>query len=135
MFQDSSSRRHSTKPEDAGDVVTIRCAHGNTVLYPLAEVKMEIDGRQIQVEAAISDTSPASVLLGTDMAELGELLGRGTFEKVRGQKDDAWVVTTRAQAKKQRAEEVAQHSLQLESGVQATSTMECCVDGEDKPEP
>ena len=46
-----------------GDVVTIRCAHGDTVLYPLAEVKMEIDGRQIQVEAAISDTLPVSVLL------------------------------------------------------------------------
>ena len=116
-----------------GDVVTIRCAHGDTVLYPLAEVKMEVDGRQIQVEAAVSDTLPVSVLLGTDVAELGELLGKGISEKVQGQKDDVWVVTTRAQAEKQRVEEVAQHNKQLESAVQATSTMESGVDEEDKP--
>ena len=95
---------------------------------------MEVDGRQIQVEAAVSDTLPVSVLLGTDVVELGELLGKGISEKVRGQKDDAWVVTTRAQAEKQRVEEVAKHNKQLESGVQATSIMESGVDGEDKPE-
>ena len=100
-----------------GEAVTIRCAHGDTVLYPLAEVKMEIDGRQIQVEAAVSNTLPVSVLLGTDVAELGELLGGGVLEKVRGQKDDAWVVTTRAQAKRQEAEEEAQHKKQLESSL------------------
>ena len=26
------------------DVATIKCAHGDTVLYPLANVSMEIDG-------------------------------------------------------------------------------------------
>ncbi len=36
-----------------GDVATIRCAHGN-VLYPLAMVKMEVNGIPIDVEAAIS---------------------------------------------------------------------------------
>ena len=77
-----------------GDIVMIRCDHRDTVLYPLAEVKMEVDGQQIQVEAAVSDTLPVSVLLGKDVAELGELLGRGICEKVQGQKDDTWVVTT-----------------------------------------
>ena len=53
-----------------GDVVTIWCAHDDTVLHPL-----EVGGREVEVEAAISDTLPMSVLLGTDVAELGELLG------------------------------------------------------------
>ena len=68
--------------------------------------------------------TPVSVLQGTDVAELGELLGGGVLEKVRGQKDDAWVVTTRAQAKRQEAEEVAQQKKQLESGVQANPITE-----------
>ena len=40
------------------------------MLYPLAEVNMEIDGRQIQIKAAISDTLPVSMLLGTDVSEI-----------------------------------------------------------------
>ena len=28
-----------------GEAVAVRCAHGNTVLYPLAEVAMEVDGK------------------------------------------------------------------------------------------
>lgn len=28
-----------------GEVVAIRCAHGDTVLYPLADVTIEVDGR------------------------------------------------------------------------------------------
>ena len=40
--------------------VTIRCAHGDTVLYPLAEVEMVVDGIPLQVEAAVSDTLPVS---------------------------------------------------------------------------
>ena len=27
-----------------GEAVAIRCAHGDTVLYPLAEVELEVDG-------------------------------------------------------------------------------------------
>ena len=65
------------KKMQEGDVVTIRCAHGDTVLYPVAEVEVEVGGRRIQVEAAVSDTLPVSVLLGTDVEELGELLEGG----------------------------------------------------------
>ena len=46
-----------------GNAVTIRCAHGDTVLYPLADVNMEV----ITVEAAVSETLPAALLLGTDV--------------------------------------------------------------------
>ena len=57
-----------------GEVVTVRCAHGDMVLYPLAEVEMELDGAKMMVQAAVSDTLPVLVLLGTDVPELGRLL-------------------------------------------------------------
>ena len=38
-----------------GDAVTIRCAHGDTVLYPLAALELEVDGISIPVEVAVSD--------------------------------------------------------------------------------
>ena len=53
-----------------GEVVTVRCAHGDMVVYPLAEVEMELDGAKMMVQAAVSDTLPVSVLLGTDVPEL-----------------------------------------------------------------
>ena len=50
-----------------GEVVAIRCAHGDTALYPLARVHLEINDHSIDVEAALSDTLPMPVLLGTDV--------------------------------------------------------------------
>ena len=113
-----------------GDAVTIRCAHGDTVLFPLAEVQMEVSGRRIQVEAAVSDTLPMSVLLGTDVAELSELLGSETLKGPQ-QKDEALVVMTRAQAKKQEIVEATQHRKELESGGQVKPVVEVDSDGED----
>lgn len=67
-----------------GDAVTIRCAHGDTVLYPIAKVGMVVDGMHLQeVEAAVSDTLPVSVLLGTDVPELQDPLGK---QPLRGDK-------------------------------------------------
>ena len=63
-----------------GEAIAIRCAHGDTVLYPLAQVHMEVEGRQIEIEAAVSNTLPMSVLLGTDTEELAELLVVGQKE-------------------------------------------------------
>ena len=54
--------------------VTVRCAHGHTVFYLLAHVQLELDGTAVEVEAAVSDDLPVSVLLGTDVPELGRLL-------------------------------------------------------------
>ena len=48
------------------DAVTIRCAHGDTVLYPLAVLELEVDGISIPVEAAASESLPEPVLLGRD---------------------------------------------------------------------
>ena len=47
--------------------VTIRCAHGDAVSYPVAVVKINIGGKDIITTAAVSSTLPASVLLGWDV--------------------------------------------------------------------
>ena len=63
-----------TTKKIAGEASTLRCAHGDTVLYPLAEVDLVVDGIPLVVKAALSATLPVSVLLGTDVPELGHLL-------------------------------------------------------------
>lgn len=44
-----------------GEAVAIRCTHGNTVLYPLADVMVKVEGKQFAVEAAVSKTLPMHV--------------------------------------------------------------------------
>ena len=34
-----------------GDAITIRCAHGDVTLYPLADVDLEVDGLPIRGQA------------------------------------------------------------------------------------
>ena len=82
-----------------GDVATIRCAHGDTVLYPIANIEMKVDDQVIKVEAAVSATLPVSVLLGGDVPELKQLLG-GNTQSDSTESEDVMVVVTRAQAKK-----------------------------------
>ena len=43
-------------------------------MYPLAKTEMELDGVNVSVKVAVADSLPASVLLGTDVPELGRLL-------------------------------------------------------------
>ena len=88
-----------------GEAVTIRCAHGDTVLYPLARVELQIDGWKISTEAAVSDTLPMAVLLGTDVPELPQLLGSGPLGSEEESIADALVVSTRAQRRRQEAEQ------------------------------
>ena len=58
------------EPKDySGEAIVIRCAHGDTVLYPIALVELEVAGRKVIVEAAVSKTLPTAVLLGTDVVE------------------------------------------------------------------
>ena len=59
----------------SGEVATIHCVHEDTVLCPVADVKLEVDGVPVSVKAAVSKTLPVSMLLGTDYPELGRLLG------------------------------------------------------------
>ena len=46
-----------------GEAVTVRCAHGDTVLYPLAEVVLQVDGVDVKTIAAVSNTSLVPRLL------------------------------------------------------------------------
>ena len=104
-----------------GGATAIRCAHGDTVLYPLAQLQVEVEGKAIEVEAAVSETLPMSVLLGTDIPELPQLL-QGNLTREPGQELDtgcAYVVTTRAAAKKQQQTEFEAQQRQLQSGVQS----------------
>lgn len=103
-----------------GDAVTIRCAHGDTVLYPLAEVEMVVDGIPLQVEAAVSDTLPVLVLLGTDVPELNTLLGKQVSCAAPEQVQDALIVTTRAQARRRETEDVIQLQQEAETEAQVT---------------
>jgi len=52
-----------------GEAVTIRCVHGDTVLYPVVKMKLKVDGLLLSVETAVSRTPPMPVLLGTDVPE------------------------------------------------------------------
>ena len=90
-----------------GNAIAIRCAHGDTVLYPLAEISLEVEGHPITVEAAVSNTLPMSVLLGTDNPELKELLNC----------KEAFAVMTRAESRRQREEEEKKAKLTEECGV------------------
>ena len=97
-----------------GKAVAICCAHGDTVLYPRADIMLEVNDKQISVEAAVSDTLPYSVLLGTDTPELVELLVEERDKKV----DEAFAVTTRAQERKEREEARQKHMQEEAGGVQ-----------------
>ena len=101
-----------------GESVAICCAHGDTVFYPVAELEVEIGGRKMKVKAAVSETLPMSMLVGTDVPQLIGLLQEELPEPV-----------TEAQAECQRrAEEEALQcekqssepgSLELEENVPA----------------
>ena len=54
-----------------GEAVTVCCSHGDTVLYPLAKIEMEVEGVKVGVRAAVAERLLVPVLLGT---ELGHLL-------------------------------------------------------------
>ena len=82
-----------------GESAVVRCAHGDSVLYPMAEVNIEVDGCTISAVAAVSDTLPMDVLLGTDVPELGKLLSRVSAEF--REQSNALVATTRARARQE----------------------------------
>lgn len=87
-----------------GEAVTIRCAHGDVALYPLAEVDMKLGGITLKVTAAVSETLPVSVLLGTDVPELGQWLSTDARAVHSTTMEEAMAVTTRAQARRKEEE-------------------------------
>ena len=99
-----------------GDAVTIRCAHGDTVLYPLAALGLEVDGISIPVEAAVSESLPVPVLLGRDVPQLASLLGKPVGAEL--QSEEVMVVVTRAQAKRLLEEEILRWEQEIISGAE-----------------
>jgi len=100
-----------------GEVVAIRCAHGDTVLYLMAQVHLEIGDHSIEVEAAVSDTLPMSVLLGTDVPQLQDLVGQALYRENKPEViEDVLAVTTRAQFSKQVQQEAMLHQADKLSG-------------------
>ena len=101
--------RSNLVPQDKvleGEIIAIRCAHGDTVLCPLILVDLEINGHHIEVEAALSETFPMPVLLGTDVPQLQDFIGQAFFGKSQGQgTEDVFALTTRTQFLRQTEQE------------------------------
>ena len=74
--------------------ISIRCAHGDIITYPLAKVKIEIGGEHFIVEAGVVDKLPVSVLLGWDVPQLEDLLQDGNTQKEALQTEDTMAVIT-----------------------------------------
>ena len=101
--------RSNLVPQDKvleGESVAVRCVHGDTVLYHLALVHLEINGHHLDVEAALSETLPMPVLLGTDVPQLQDFIGQAFFRESQPQgTEDVFAVTTRAQFLRQTEQE------------------------------
>ena len=100
-----------------GEAVAIRCAHGDTVLYPIARISLEVEGKPIEVEAAVSETLPISVVLGIDTPELTELLQ----SESKKENSDALAVITRATEERKKAEEEESLRREMMCGVKPNS--------------
>ena len=91
--------------------VVVRCVHGDSVFYPLISVTISLEGHLIRTVAAVSDTLPASVLLGTDVRELGQLLGTRSVASPKdlSGEQQALATTTRARARDDATKEQEEH--------------------------
>ena len=65
-------------------VVNIQCAHGDIVSYPLAAVKIAVEGKEIIAHAAVAQSLPVAALLGWDVPDLMALVNPGVDTKDRG---------------------------------------------------
>ena len=98
--------RRDLVPEEnllPGEAVTVLCAHGDAMPYPLAYVDMEVEGMQLRTKAAIAKELPVAALLGTDISQLGELLRMNTQTRSTNTMNHVMVVT-RAQAEREKEE-------------------------------
>ena len=101
-----------------GDVVTIRCAHGDTVLYPVAKVELQVEGLPMSVEAAVSRTLPVPVLLGTDVPQLDKL---GRVDVPGNPPAENFMVVTRAQSLRQAQEDLTIAEKEQQCGVKPST--------------
>ena len=92
--------------------IQIKCAHGDIYRYPLATIHLDVDGVQVEVMAAISQTLPVSVLLRTHVSQLVQLLHPVP-------QSEAFVVT-RAQTKREADGVESNCQKDIDSKVQTT---------------
>ena len=102
--------------------IPIRCAHGDIITYPIAEVELEIGGRHYLVEAGVVDGLPVSVLLGWDNPDLEDLLQ--CKDGPEQEAEDAMAVTTRAQMRKREREAAIQGEKERKSGAEPNPVLE-----------
>ena len=62
LLHDGSERVDSSRQVLGREMVSIRCLHGDTVLYPLADVQLVMEGITVKVEAAVAERLPAEVI-------------------------------------------------------------------------
>ena len=96
-----------------GGAIAVQCVHGDTAS---AQVEVAVGGKSLAVTAAVSETLPMDVLLGTDVPEFGMLLGQNIVKHA-----EATAVTTCVQAK-MRAEQ--EEDLDLRAGASVTGIAE-----------
>lgn len=78
-------------------VVVVRCVHGESVQYPLANVTVQIAGKQFTVRAGVSETLPVQMLLEHDVSDMLSLLREGNpVDCDTVSNTDIVAVTTRA---------------------------------------
>ena len=87
--------------------ITIRCAHGDIVSYPLAVVQNNIGGKDIITQAAVSSTLLASALLGWDIPQLMSLVEEESSTKDEGKDEDVLAVVMHAVQRWKEAQEEA----------------------------
>ena len=85
-----------------GESTIIQCVHGDAITYPLAAIELEIQGKPVLVNAAVSDTLLQSVLVGTDVPGMLEMLQmRQSTEEREELLQKALAVVTRSCARGQ----------------------------------
>ena len=78
-----------------GKSVKLRCAHGDIVTYPIADVELLVDDCLMEIQAAVSETLPESALLGKYIPGITQLLSSSVQDVL---------AVTRAQHRQQEAE-------------------------------
>ena len=123
--------RRDLIPEEnlPGEAVTVLSAHGDTALYLLARVKIDVEGLKLEVKAAVSESLPVSALLGTDTTQLGQLLISNRLT-IRTPGLEQALVSTRAQLRQQAEEEREQENREACSSIRPRPLTEGSSDQE-----
>ena len=103
-----------------GDGVVVRCAHGDSVLYPLCNVRIELEGRTFKQSRPCRILYTHPYYIGhADVSELGKLLGTTIAPRITSHASEqrAYVVTTRAKEAAEASKEQEERSSEEKSGV------------------